>query len=196
MAVWLGSSISLGRRIFYAAVIIAAVPLIYLFVGRGMRFFRVPSNSMEPTILVSDYLVTLRQDNYKRGDVVVLRDPMLGNGYIVKRIIAVGGDRIEIQGGGVFINGGYASEPYGLEPIDYRMDEYRVNESEVFVLGDNRNRSVDSHDWTADVDDGRPARPGGVPTDLIVGRVLYIYLPFNRMHRLLPYPLRSLGDTA
>lgn len=196
MADWSGSSISLGRRLFNVAVIIVAVPLIYLFVGRGMRFFRVPSNSMEPTILVSDYLLTLRQDNYKRGDIVVLRDPMATDEYIVKRIIAVGGDRIEIQGGGVFINGGYASEPYRPEPIEYSLGEYRVDESEVFVLGDNSNWSVDSHDWAAGVDDGRPARPGGVPSDLIVGRVLYIYLPFNRMHRLIPYPLRLSGGAA
>ncbi len=196
MADWSGSSVSLGRRLFYVAVIIAAVPLIYLFVGRGMRFFRVPSNSMEPTILVSDYLLTLRQDNYRRGDIVVLHDPMAPKGYLVKRIIALGGDRIEIQGGAVFINGGYASEPYRLEPIEYSLGEYRVNESEVFVLGDNSNWSVDSHDWAAGIEDGEPERPGGVPSDLIVGRVLYIYLPFNRMQRMVPYPLRSLRGAA
>lgn len=186
----------MGRRLFYIAVIIAAVPLIYLFVGRGMRFFRVPTNSMEPTILVSDYLLTLRQDNYKRGDIVVLRDPMDGNGYIVKRIIGVGGDHIEIHGSAVFINGGFASEPYSLEPMEYDMDEYRVDESEIFVLGDNRNWSVDSHDWAAGTNDKKPAQPGGVPSDLIIGKVLYIYLPFDRMHRLRPYPLRPLGGSA
>lgn len=196
MADWSGSSISLGRRLFYVVVIIAAVPLIYLFVGRGMRFFRVPSNSMEPTIVVSDYLLTLRQNDYKRGDIVVLVDPLAPNGYIVKRLVAVGGDRIEIHGGAVFINGGYTSEPYRPEPIDYSMEEYRLNEGEVFVLGDNRNWSVDSHDWSAGADDGTPAQPGGVPNDLIVGRVLYIYLPFNRMQKMTPYPLRFLGGAA
>ena len=196
MVDWSGSSISLGRRLFYVAVIIAAVPLIYLFVGRGMRFFRVPSNSMEPAIIVSDYLLTLRQNDYKRGDIVVLRDPMAPNGYIVKRIVAVGGDRIEIQGGAVFINGGYTSEPYRSEPIDYHMDVYRLNEGEVFILGDNSNWSVDSHDWAAGSENREPAHPASVPNDLIVGRVRYIYLPFNRMQKVTPHPLRYLGGSA
>ena len=190
------SSLSLGRRLFYGSVILAAVPLIYLFVGRGMRFFRVPSNSMEPTIHVSDYIMTLRQDGYQRGDIVVLEDPMVGGDYIVKRIVAVGGDRISIRGGAVFINGGYASEPYRLEPIDYKMEEYVVNEGDVFLLGDNSNWSVDSHNWAAGVEDAEIVKPGGVPGDLIVGKVLYIYLPVERMRKLQSYPLSFLGGTV
>lgn len=187
---------SLGRRLFYGSVIIAAVPTIYLFVGRGMRFFRVPSNSMEPTIHVSDYIMTLRQEAYRRGDIVVLDDPLPGGDYIVKRIVALGGDRISIQGGAVFINGGYASEPYRLEPIDYHMDEYLVDEGDVFLLGDNANWSVDSHDWAAGVEDSETVQPGGVPADSIVGKVLYIYLPVDRMQRLRSYPLRFVGGTV
>ena len=190
------SSISLGRKLFYAAVIVAAVPLIYLFVGRGMRFFRVPSNSMEPTILIADYLLTLQQDAYNRGDVVVLRDPSRQSGYIVKRIVGLEGDRIEIQGGAVFIDGGYVSEPYRLEPIDYSMLEYRVSEGEVFLLGDNSNWSVDSHNWAAGTEESKVAQPGGVPLDLIVGRVLFVYLPIERMHKLDPYPLRHLTGSV
>ena len=189
-------SLSLGRRVFYGSVILAAVPVIYLFVGRGMRFFRVPSNSMEPAIHVSDYIMTLRQEGYRRGDIVVLEDPTAGGEYIVKRIIAVGGDRISIRGGAVFINGGYASEPYRLEPIDYSMEEYLVDEGDVFLLGDNGNWSVDSHDWAAGIEDSDTVQPGGVPGDLIVGRVRYIYLPLDRMQKLRSYPLRFLGGAA
>lgn len=190
------TSISLGRKLFYAVVIVAAVPLIYLFIGRGMRFFRVPSNSMEPTILVADYLLTLRQDAYHRGDVVVLRDPSGEGGYIVKRIVGLEGDSIEIHGGAVFINGGYASEPYRLEPIDYSMLKYRVSEGEVFLMGDNSNWSVDSHNWAAGAEERVIAQPGSVPVNLIVGRVLFVYLPIERMHKLDPYPLRHLAGTV
>ena len=190
------SSLSLGRRLFYGSVILAAVPLIYLFVGRGMRFFRVPSISMEPAIHVSDYILTLRQDGYRRGDIVVLEDPMAKGEYIVKRIVGLGGDRISIRGGAVFINGGYASEPYRLEPIDYSMEDYLVDEGDVFLLGDNSNWSVDSHNWAAGVEDSPRAEPGGVPGDSIVGRVLYIYLPFERMQKMQSYPLRFLGGPA
>jgi len=187
------ASLSLGRKIFYVSVIVAAVPLIYLFVGRGMRFFRVPSNSMEPTILISDFLMTLRQDEYHRGDVVVLRDPFGESGYIVKRIVGLEGDRVSVHGGGVFIDGGYVSEPYLLEEVDYQMPDYDVNSGEIFLLGDNRNWSVDSHNWLAGQREKMSPQPGGVPIDLIVGRVLYIYLPIDRMHKLNSYPLRHLG---
>ena len=161
-----------------------------------MRFFRVPSNSMEPTILVSDYIMTLRQEGYERGAIVVLEDPMVSGDYIVKRIVAVGGDRVSIRGGAVFINGGYASEPYRLEPIDYSMEEYVVDEGDVFLLGDNSNWSVDSHNWAAGVEDAKEVRPGGVPRELIVGRVRYIYLPLERMRKMRAYPLRFLKGAA
>ena len=184
-------SLSLGRKVFYVVIILLAVPLAYLFIARDMRFFRVPSNSMEPTIHVSDYLMTLSEDRYERGDIVVLLDPLLPGGYIVKRIIGVGGDVIEVRGGAVLLNGSYASEPYRLEPIDYTLAKYRVKDDEVFVLGENSNWSVDSHDWSAGDDDG-VASPGGIREDLIVGKVRYIYLPFSRMRKVESYPLRSI----
>ena len=177
-------------------MILLAVPLLYLFIGRGMRFFRVPSISMEPTILVSDFILTLRQDGYERGNIVVVEDPMVSGDYIVKRIVAVGGDRVSIHGGAVFINGGYASEPYRLEPIDYNMEEYVVDEGDVFLLGDNSNWSVDSHNWAAGVADSDEVRPGSVPGDTIVGRVRYIYLPVGRMQTMRAYPLRFLKSAA
>ena len=76
------------------------------------------------------------------------------------------------------------------------MLEYRVGEGEVFVLGDNSNWSVDSHNWAAGAEEPETARPGGVPLDLIVGRVLFVYLPIERMHKLDPYPLRYLTGTV
>ena len=183
---------SVGKRIFYVLIIAAAIPLLYFFLIRGMRFFRVPSNSMEPTILVSDYLLTLEEESYRRGDIVVLDDPMLEGGYLVKRIVGIGGDRIAVLGGAVYLNGQYASEPYRLEPIDYAMPEYLVPEDEVFLLGDNSNWSVDSHDWAASVDEDHDPVRGGVRKSAIVGRVRYIYLPFGRRQLVHPFPLRNV----
>jgi len=184
--------LSMGRKIFYAIVIIVAFPIVYFFLARDMRFFKVPSNSMEPTILVADYLMTMSVDAYTRGDIVVVRDPE-GNGYLVKRIVALSGDIIEVRGGAVFLDGSYVSEPYRYEPIDYTLSRYRVREGEIFVLGDNSNWSVDSHDWTAgDEDEART--PGGIPAELIVGKVHYIYLPFSRMGKLNSYPLRTIAN--
>lgn len=185
-------SMSVGKKVFYMVVILVAIPLIYFFLARGMRFFRVPSNSMEPTILVSDYILTLEEDTYRRGDIVVLKDPTLEGGYLVKRIVGLGGDRIAVRGGAVYLNGKYASEPYRLEPIDYIMAEYVVPEDEVFLLGDNSNWSVDSHDWAAGLEEQHVPERSGVPKSAIIGKVRYIYLPLKRGQQMHAYPLRNV----
>jgi hypothetical protein len=67
--------------------------------------------------------------------------------------------------------------------IDYSLDQpYTVRENEVFVLGDNRNFSEDSHEWEYK----------GISVDSIVGRVRYVYLPFSRMREVRSYPLTNL----
>lgn len=185
-------SLSRGRIVFYCLVLALFIPLLYFLMFRGMRFFRVPSNSMEPTILVSDYLLTLEEDDYRRGDIVVLDDPLAKGGYIVKRIVAIGGDSIGVGGGGLILNGGYASEPYKMEPVDYAMPQYQVPADHVFVLGDNRNWSVDSHNWAAGDESSPPANPEAIPSSRIVGLVRFIYLPVTRMRRVDSYPLRPV----
>ncbi len=105
------TEISPGRYAAYIVILCVSVVLIYLFAGRGMRFFLVPSSSMEPTLLRRDYLVTLREGAYHRGDIVVIEDPEDKKGYLVKRIVATQGDTLAIDGGALFLNGKYASEP-------------------------------------------------------------------------------------
>lgn len=180
---------SRGRKVFYVIVILIAVPLVYFFVFRGMRFFRVPSNSMLPTIQVSDFILTLHEQSYDRGDVVVLRDPNATEGYLVKRIVGISGDRVAVRGGAIFLNGAYASEPYRMEPMEYRMSEYQVAPGDVFLMGDNRNWSMDSHNFGADGTDASEVEPAGVSANLIVGKVYCIYLPFERMGKVISYPV-------
>lgn len=147
-----------------------------------MRFFLVPSHSMDPTIIPPEYLLTLSEDTYSRGDIVVLKDPEEQGAYLVKRLIALPGDTVDIRGGALFINGHYASEPYLPEPIDYELERrYTVSPSEAFVLGDNRNWSIDSHTWQR-----------GVPIEDIIGKVRFVYLPLKRMRKIHSYPLTNL----
>ena len=173
-----------GKTAGNIAVLILALIGAYFFLYREMRFFRIPSTSMEPTLHPVDQIVTLAEGTYHRGDIVVLRETDGSGDYFVKRIVGIPGDKITIMGGVLNINGSYASEPYIAEPINYEIREpVEVPAGSVFVLGDNRNNSSDSHDALE-----------SFSTDIIVGRVRYIYYPYGRMGGVPSYPLTSVGD--
>lgn len=173
----------LRRNAGYVVLLVICLALLYLLVGRNMKFFLVPSSSMEPTLLPSDYMLTLAEDAYARGDIVVFDDPIEPGSHLVKRIVGLPGDVIRVLDGALFLNGEYASEPYTKEPMDYMMEDFRVPENEIFVLGDNRNYSDDSHVW--------PHRSVGLNT--VVGRVRLVYLPFDRIHNVPRFPLRNVS---
>lgn len=174
----------LGVRGGQVAILLLAVAGVYLFGYRGMRFFLVPSASMEPTLYNMDYIVTLRHKAYRPGDVVVLRDPSDPTAYVVKRIVATGGDIVTIAGGALNLNGAYVSEPYVLELPEYELGPIQIAEGEVFVLGDNRNDSEDGHLWED---------PDRSVTE-IVGKVRFIYFPYHRAGTLDSYPTARPTD--
>ena len=178
---WIASA--LGPKGGQVAVIVLSMPVIYLFGFREMRFFLVPSASMAPSLQKGDQIVTLNEKKYDRGDVVVLEDPESRGEFIVKRIVAVGGDTVWVRDGALVINGRPISEPYLLEPPKYQMGPVRVSEGCFFVLGDNRNNSDDSHEW---VERGLDAHPDA---QRIVGKVLYIYYPYGRAGHVPSYSL-------
>ena len=169
-----------SRYIKLSILLFFLLILVFFFWGRGMRFFLVPSKSMDPTLLSRDYLITLRDKEYHRGDIIVLKDPMEKGAYLVKRIVAMGGDAVAVQGGALLLNGVYASEPYIREPMAFELGTITVPSGEVFVMGDNRNHSDDSATWKK-----------AVPADTIIGRVRYIYHPFNRMGPVESFPLTA-----
>jgi len=173
------------RNTYYVIILLICAVLLHFFQVRGMRFFLVPSRSMEPTLHPNDHLLTLTEPVYQRGDIVVLRDPVNPGEYLVKRIVAVAGDELAVQIGGLFIDGEYASEPYIKEPMAYTLGPIEVPEGEVVVLGDNRNESEDSSRW----------RDPTVPVDAIVGKVRYIYLPMDRAQPVRSYPLAGTGGS-
>lgn len=116
----------------------------------------VPSSSMERTIMVGDRIIGLRiTGEHRRGDIVVFRDPDGSGMYLIKRIIGMPGDSLEIRGengtGSVYINGEKLEEPYLPEPM--KLDEVTGNlnltvpEGSYFCMGDNRNNSYDARYW-------------------------------------------------
>ena len=139
----------------------------------------VPTGSMRPTILEGDRVLGskfhYRLFAPERGDVVVFRPPAAvaragqdASRYL-KRIVAVGGDIVEVADGRVVVNGHVVDEPWIVDAPDYRLAPVRVPEGRLFVLGDNRNASFDSHAW------------GFLPEDRLLARVFARYWPPQRM---------------
>ena len=148
-----------------------------MFAWQGMRFFLIPSDSMEPTLLRRDYVVTLNYGHPprepERADIIVFRDPEEPGEYTIKRVVGLPGETIEIRDGAVFINGDYLSEPYVVERPVYTYEAEVIPEDQYFVLGDNRNLSSDSSLWHR-----------SIPRDDIIGRAVFIYNPIKRMGRI------------
>ncbi|MBM4447956.1 MAG: signal peptidase I [Chloroflexi bacterium] len=105
--------------------------------------------SMEPNfysgqrVLVSK--VSYRLHEPDRGDVIVFRPVNGEDNDLIKRIIALPKDTVEIKDGAVYVNNTELKEPYIKNPPNYNFPEQKVPANEYFVLGDNRNKSNDSH---------------------------------------------------
>ena len=129
---------------------------------------RVDGFSMNPTLQDGEYILVNRLA-YKigspaRGDIVVFSFPMDTRQDLIKRVIGLPGETISVEDGKVLINGIALDEPYIAAPPIYN-DTWVVPEGQLFVLGDNRNESKDSHEW------------GMLPIGNVVGKAILIYWP-------------------
>ena len=144
--------------------------LVFTFI---VRIVSVSGTSMLDTLHNNDRIV-ISDLFYKpeQGDIVVLRKTTFSDEPIVKRVIALAGQTVDIDfdAGIVFVDGVALDEPYILEPTRRRIDfedATLVPEGCVFVLGDNRNGSTDSRDL----------RIGCVDERLIIGKALFLLIP-------------------
>lgn len=172
-----------SRKAGWIAVAVLAALAAFAFGPLGVRFFLVPSSSMETTLMPGDMIVTVRKNALRRGDIVVFRH----NGeYLVKRVAGLPGDEVSVADGALFLNGKYASEPYVLEPMRYSIDPpVRVPDGQMLFLGDNRNHSDDS------VPDRRDEGFDFADRESVIGRVVFRYYPYDRMGRIRSYPLTN-----
>jgi signal peptidase I len=144
--------------------------LIYVLV-RTFLFenYRVVGHSMDPTLEDNQYLavnkLVYRLHKPQRGDIIVFRDPRSDGRKLIKRVIALPGEVVEIDDGQVFIDGQLLDEPYIQVPGRYSYQAMPLPADEYFVLGDNRNNSSDSHSW------------GLLPRSAIVGKAWISYWP-------------------
>jgi len=146
----------------------------YLVSHFVVQLYFVNGSSMEPTY-TSGQPVLLQKfglpDCLDYNDVVVIRHETLGRD-IVKRIVALPGDTVQIKNGTVYVNGKVFDEKIeaaSIEHAELAEDEIEVGEDEFFVLGDNRNNSEDS----------RYANIGNVKKEYIVGKAWFIVSPLK-----------------
>jgi signal peptidase I len=182
-------------RLSLVAVLLAIVAVLLLAVipDGGFSTYRVDSSSMEPTlhcaagpgclqlrpdeVLVSKFIYDVSSVN--RGDIIVFHTPGEASRdwrsiLLIKRVVAVGGDKIAENRGRIFVNNRLLSEPY-IRPNyrDHRsFKTVRVPSGTYFVLGDNRERSRDSRDF------------GPVRRSAIIGKAIAILSPFSRLGAL------------
>lgn len=132
---------------------------------------RVPSQSMESTIMTGDRFIANRLaytfNEPKFQDVIVFYAPDEPDTLFVKRVIGTEGDTVEIVDGVVYVNDVAIDEPYLNEKMNGSYGPYVVPNDSYFVLGDNRNHSDDSRAWLNTY----------VTNDMIVGQAMFTYLP-------------------
>lgn len=133
----------------------------------------VPTPSMVPTVQPGDRIFVERAvvhfTGLSRGNIVVFTPPVPSEEDYLKRVIGLPGDTVEVKGGQVLVNGRVLVEPYIAEAPTYPYGPVTVPEGKVFVLGDNRNQSYDSHAW------------GLLDESAIHGRAWVRYWPLNRL---------------
>lgn len=159
---------------WYEALISAVVILVLVF-SFFFRIIQVDGRSMVKTLYDGDKLIAWGAGyTPTRGDVVIVDSYTVYGKPLVKRIIALGGDTINIDydAGTVQVNGELLEEPYLHEPtwLGYDVEfPMTVPEGEVFVMGDNRNESLDS----------RSSQIGCIDERDILGKVLLRFMPFE-----------------
>lgn len=143
---------------------------VILFIGINAvsARIRVDGSSMEPTLRSGEFVI-VNKLAYKfgvpaQGDIVVFHFPRDPEQEYIKRVIGLPGDQVNISQGKVYVNDRLIDEPYIAAQPTYEGN-WIVPEAHLFVLGDNRNNSSDSHNW------------GTVPQEYVVGKAVFIYWP-------------------
>jgi signal peptidase I len=173
----------------YAEAIVMAVVLALFIRTFIVQAFKIPSGSMKPTLLVGDHILVnkfiygvklpfvgktiIPVSEPRRGDVIVFVFPEDRSKDFIKRVVAVGGDTVEIKNKHVYVNGKQVADPHAhftdrrsmpaeLYPRD-NLKPRVVPKDHIFVMGDNRDQSYDSRYW------------GFVPLEDVRGKAFLIY---------------------
>jgi signal peptidase I len=166
------------RNFFEIAQMILMALVLYFLIDSVVGRVRVQKISMEPTLMPGEILLVNKLEyifgklNY--GDIVTFHYPLDPRIDYVKRIIGLPGDKVVVKEGQVWVDDRELYEPYISAPPEY-TGVWDVPAGNLFVLGDNRNPSADSHVW------------GFVPIENVIGKAFAVYWPINKI-RGLPTP--------
>jgi len=142
--------------------------VLYFGINAVSARVRVDGFSMNPSLENGEYILVNKLayqiGEPARGDIVVFSFPLDPNQDLIKRVIGLPGESVSIQDGKVTVNDIPLTEPYIAAPPIYN-GTWVVAEGQLFVLGDNRNESKDSHEW------------GLLPMENIIGKAVLIYWP-------------------
>jgi signal peptidase I len=173
--------------IIYTAIILAAVGTILLIRSFGIEPFSIPTESMCDTLMVGDSVLAEKISlelggSVSQGDIIVFENPEKDpeKDVLCKRVVARGGQTVDLKDGSVYIDGRKIAEDYAkgdsyplyigkAKRISY---PYKVPEGEIWVMGDNRENSADSRYF------------GAIPEDSVIGICVMRYLPMNRIDLL------------
>ena len=164
---------SVLRSTVYTLITVAAIAV--LVATLLLPVLQIYGSSMSPTLADGDIVVSLKTSEFKPGDVVAF---YYNNKILVKRVIAVSGDWVDItENGDVYVNSELLEEPYIQEKAfgDCNIElPYQVPESRIFVMGDHRSVSIDS----------RNTAVGCVAEEQIVGKLVFRVWPLNAFEKI------------
>lgn len=142
--------------------------VLFLGINAVSARVRVDGFSMRPTLEDGEFVLvnklSYRLNQVQRGDIIVFHYPVNPDEELIKRVIGLPGDRVTVQDQHVSVNGRVLSEPY-IAAAPLYSGEWTIADRHLFVLGDNRNDSSDSHSW------------GLLPFEGVVGKAVLIYWP-------------------
>lgn len=178
---WLSKMISISSDDAKAAFTAFSIRL--LFKSSLAEPRSIHSTSMCPTLDVGDRIMAEKVSYIFRkpmvSEIVIFKAPPVlqaigfsSGDIFIKRVVATAGDYVEVRDGKLYVNDIPEDDEFILEPLGYEMDRLLVPDGYVFVMGDNRNNSFDSHNW------------GPLPIKNIVGRSIFRYWPPSRASHL------------
>lgn len=171
-----------AKKKFYASaydlvsVVMSSFIIIAVIFTFAFRLVGVVGSSMTNTLQEGDWLITVTKSEYVQGDIVVITQDSHFHEPLIKRVIAVGGQTVDIDyvTSTVYVDGVALDEPYVKEAVmkmkpDYRQFPYEVPEGYLFCMGDNRNGSTDS----------RSELVGPIDERQILGKAVFRILPWG-----------------
>jgi signal peptidase I len=156
-------------RVFFDFIeTLALAVILFVVINTLSARVRVDGYSMMPTLKNGEFVLVNRMAYWtslpERGDIIVFSYPANPDQDLIKRVIGLPGDVVTARDRQIFVNGYALNETYIAAPPEY-VGEWTIPEGHLFVLGDNRNDSSDSHNW------------GTLPLENVVGRAIVIYWP-------------------